>query len=62
MTRASAPELLTLHAVRLLGFAPSEAVAARFALDPLDTKALLQRGSDRGWVTWSTSSRAPAGR
>ncbi len=40
--------------MRLLGFAPTEAVAARFALDPLDTEGPAPRGSDRGWVTWST--------
>ena len=54
MTHASTPELLSLHGVRLLGFAPTEAVAARVDLDPLDTGALLHRAAERQWVTWST--------
>ncbi|WP_377641354.1 hypothetical protein [Oryzobacter terrae] len=54
MTHVSTPDLLTLHAVRLLGFAPTDAVAARFALDPVDTEAVLHDASERGWATWST--------
>lgn len=54
MTNTSGADLLSLHAVRLLGFAPTEAVAARFSLDPDDTEARLHAAADRGWVTWST--------
>ena len=54
MTNTSGADLLSLHAVRLLGFAPTEAVAARFSLDPDDTGTRLHAAADRGWVTWST--------
>ncbi|MFI6678954.1 transcriptional regulator [Kribbella sp. NPDC050470] len=53
MTHVSTPELLALHAVRLLGVADDEAVARRFALDHAVAKELLLDGQAFGWVTWS---------
>jgi hypothetical protein len=53
MTHASTPELLTLHAVRLLGMAADEAVARRFALDPAVTKELLLDHQAFGWISWN---------
>ncbi|MFI7060830.1 transcriptional regulator [Kribbella sp. NPDC050124] len=53
MTHASTPELLTLHAVRLLGVANDEAVASRFALDPAVVKELLLDDQAFGWISWS---------
>ncbi|MGW1341489.1 transcriptional regulator [Kribbella sp. NPDC002412] len=53
MTHGSTPELLTLHAVRLLGVAADEAVARRFALDSAVVKELLLDYQAFGWVSWS---------
>jgi hypothetical protein len=49
----SEPELLAVHAVRLLGFAPTSAVAARFGLDEAWVGELLEDRRSTGWVTWS---------
>ena len=46
-------ELLTLHAVRLLGFADSGRLAARYRLDPSETEETLLDHEARGWVTRS---------
>ncbi|ASN22204.1 hypothetical protein [Arthrobacter sp. YN] len=46
--------LLTLHAVRLLGFADTEAVAARFAQDRLAVESQLIDAGVNGLVTYST--------
>lgn len=54
MTRASALELLVLHAVRLKGHADSGAVAERFGLDAHDTHEYLLDAQARGWVTKSS--------
>ena len=51
---ASEPGLLVLHAVRLLGFAPTAAVARRFELDEAVTAELLEDHRSSGWVTWSS--------
>lgn len=51
--RPSAPELLCLHAVRLLGFADVGPVAARFGLDRADVGELLLDFQAVGWVTRS---------
>ena len=51
MTRPSAPDLLALHGVRILGFADSAAVARRFTLDPDETHEALLDAEARGWVT-----------
>jgi hypothetical protein len=48
---ASDPELLVLHAVRLLGMAEDHEVAARFGLDPAVAGELLLDFEARGWVT-----------
>ena len=53
MTEKSAPELLTLHAVRLKGVADDLAVAGRFALDQAATTELLLDYQSYGWITWS---------
>ena len=41
---------LTLHAVRLLGFADTTRVAARYALDREGTTSVLEDFRARGWV------------
>ncbi len=51
MTRQSAPDLLALHAVRVLGFADTAAVAGRYELDPDHTAELLGDAEARGWVS-----------
>ena len=69
MTRESAPELLVLHAVRILGFADAPAVAHRFGLDPAGTEEVLGDAEAHGWVThasfaglggWSLTERGRA--
>ena len=47
----STPELLTLHGVRLLGFATSSAIAARFALPADEVEELLLDAEAMGLVT-----------
>jgi len=46
--------LLTLHAVRLLGFADTEAVAARFAQDRAVVESELIDAGVIGFVSYST--------
>lgn len=53
MTRASPAELLVLHAVRVLGFADTAAVARRFELDRTETGEHLLDAESHGWVTRS---------
>lgn len=69
MTTPSAPDLLTLHAVRLLGFADTPAVAARFALDPAAVHEALLDAQASGQVVrsgfadlhgWSLTERGRA--
>jgi hypothetical protein len=48
---ASDPELLVLHAVRILGMAEDPEVAARFDLDLVVASELLLDFEARGWVT-----------
>ncbi|MFC4554969.1 transcriptional regulator [Georgenia faecalis] len=50
MTRPSQPDLLVLHAVRLLGFADTGAIARRFGLDLAETARTLRVAEERGWV------------
>lgn len=66
---ASDPTTLALHAVRLLGFAPTRRVASRFALDPAVVEEELLDSEARGWVTrsrfaeragWSLTDRGRA--
>lgn len=47
-------DLLVLHGVRLLGFAGTAAVAARFDLDEAETAEHLEDHRSRGLVTWSS--------
>jgi len=51
VTHDSAPDLLVLHAVRILGFAGARAIAHRVSLDPVETEDLLLDAEARGWVT-----------
>jgi hypothetical protein len=53
MSRQSTPELLTLHAVRLLGVGDEQAIADRFGLDLAITKELLLDHQAFGWITWN---------
>lgn len=50
MTQTSPAELLVLHAVRVLGFADTAAIAQRFALDPATTYEHLLDAQANGWV------------
>jgi hypothetical protein len=54
MTYRSTPDLLTLHAVRLTGFADTGAVARRFGLDRAAVSIALEGGESAGWVRTST--------
>ncbi|GAB3926657.1 hypothetical protein GCM10029976_021690 [Kribbella albertanoniae] len=49
----STPDLLVLHAVRLLGVGDDTAVAERFNLDPAQAKELLLDYQAYGWISWS---------
>ncbi|GAA3149400.1 hypothetical protein JOF29_006773 [Kribbella aluminosa] len=46
--------LLVLHAVRLLGFADTPAVAKRFDLPVDETQDALEDAEARGWTTYSS--------
>ncbi|TYB64865.1 transcriptional regulator [Nonomuraea sp. PA05] len=50
MTVRSPADLLVLHAVRLIGFGQTAAIAQRFGLDPGETKELLLDAEAYGWV------------
>lgn len=65
----SDPAVLTLHAVRLLGFADDQRIARRFALDHADVSESLLDFEAFGWVTraqfassagWSLTDRGRA--
>lgn len=65
----SPPDLLVLHAVRILGFADDAAVAHRFGLDRAETSELLRDAEAHGWVShtsfaglggWSLTERGRA--
>jgi hypothetical protein len=69
VTQQSAPDLLALHAVRVLGFADTAVVARRFGADPTETEELLRDAEAYGWVTrsafagltgWSLTGRGRA--
>jgi hypothetical protein len=51
VTQTSPPELLVLHAVRVLGFADTAAVTRRFELDQPETGEHLLDAEANGWVT-----------
>ena len=46
--------LLTLHALRLLGFADTESVAERFGQDPHHVEGLLIEAGTKGWAVHSS--------
>lgn len=50
MTQRSAPELRVLHALRLVGFAGTGAVAERAGTDHPDTARILRDAEHKGWV------------
>lgn len=50
MTHKSAPELLVLHAVRLVGFADSGAVAERAGTSHPEALRMLSEAEREGWV------------
>lgn len=54
MAHASSPDLLTLHAVRLKGFANRDALASRFDLDPEATSARLESYTANQWIAHSS--------
>ncbi|WP_163541854.1 transcriptional regulator [Occultella kanbiaonis] len=54
MARISEPRLLVLHAVRLLGFGDTPAVADRAGTDPGETATLLSEAAGRGWLQRSS--------
>jgi hypothetical protein len=49
-SHASAPDLLALHGVRIMGMTSSAAVAARYRLDAGEVEEHLLDGQARGWV------------
>jgi hypothetical protein len=51
VTQESPPDLLTLHAVRIIGFADTSVIARRFRLDPAETAELLGDAEAYGWVS-----------
>ncbi|QYC41677.1 hypothetical protein Nocox_20340 [Nonomuraea coxensis DSM 45129] len=53
MTRDSPPDLLVLHAVRVLGFADTPVIAQRYGLDAARTEELLRDAEARGWAAYS---------
>jgi hypothetical protein len=50
MTQDSPPDLLVLHAVRILGFADTPAIAQRFGTDRADAAEIILDAEARGWV------------
>ena len=50
MTHQSMPELLVLHAVRLLGFADSTAVAERAGTNHTEVQRILNDAGRAGWI------------
>ncbi len=54
MSTPSAPRLLSLHGVRILGFAPTRSVAARYRLDAGEVEEHLLDAEAVGWVARST--------
>jgi hypothetical protein len=53
MTRDSPPDLLVLHAVRILGFADTPVVAQRYGLDAAQTEEELRDAEACGWVEYT---------
>lgn len=53
MSATSPPDLLALHAVRVLGYATTANVGSRAGLEEAVAEELLRDGQAAGWVTWS---------
>lgn len=53
MSETSTPDLLVLHAVRVLGYASTERVIARAELEEGPVRALLLHAQAAGHVTWT---------
>lgn len=53
MTLLSTPELLALHAARILGFADTPVIGRRFSLDPVETERMLLDAQAFGWLQHS---------
>lgn len=53
MTLPSTPELLALHAARILGFADTPVIGQRFRIDPLETERMLLDAQACGWLQHS---------
>ncbi|MDP9693825.1 UNVERIFIED_ORG: hypothetical protein J2X79_001377 [Arthrobacter globiformis] len=53
MSAASAPALVVLHAVRVLGYASTERVIVRTGLEVGPVRALLLQAQTAGQVTWT---------
>lgn len=69
MSHPTPPDALALHAVRILGFADTEALARRFTLDAAEAGELLLDAEAHGWVCrgefaghrgWSLTERGKA--
>lgn len=54
MTFDSLPDLLALHAVRVLGFADTPVLARRFGIDAAETAEILRDAEAFGWVHHAT--------
>ncbi len=54
MSHSTPTDLLVLHAVRVLGYADSSRIAARFALNLHEVHEHLQDAQARGWITFSS--------
>jgi len=54
MSTSSPPDLLVLHAVRVLGYATTDRVRDRTGLDAAVVDDLLLDAQASGWVTWSS--------
>ena len=62
MTQESAADLLVLHAVRIIGFADTPAIARRFGLDPAETEELLGDAEATAGCSTPPSPTSAAGR
>lgn len=54
MTHHSEPQLLVLHAVRVLGFADTDAIVARSQVPDGDAKEILREAKQCNWIEYSS--------
>lgn len=54
MTAASEPELLVLHAIRILGFADTDDVIIRFGIPRPTAERVLRQARDHGWIEFAS--------